>query len=264
MTGYMMSQSAKPILLGITVLAALLLIASYTLRRDPDVKAPADTAEQIRENEPVDTRSPRLSTNLAKHFQRNGKSHSAATEVTSGVRTVALQTPAALPPLTGYALDHFDDWTTIPLGYHADGVITRNGALTLAGNPDSTGSRTGIIMSPPLPLRSPALAAPVQPSVATPEGANVILEISLSEDGQSWSPWAMLQRYQAPDGHRVAPPLQAALSTAQIAARNEKSSRSISPLPGPAVRYRLTLSASGAKAPSVSDVRIWKREYQTQ
>jgi hypothetical protein len=31
---------------------------------------------------------------------------------------------------------------------------------------------------------------------------------------------------------------------------------------GPALRYRLGLTASGVAAPSVSDVRIWKRDPQ--
>jgi len=179
--------------------------------------------------------------------------------VTSGIRSIGLQTPNPLPPLTGYALDSFSAWTTIPPQYHAEGVSVINGAVTISSDNGSTDARTGILVSPPIPLKAPAMAAPVRNDNAMPDGASVILEIALSEDGQSWSPWAVADRHRPPDGKRVAPPVQAELSASDIAA--QESGTTVSLQPGPSIRYRLTLSATGETAPSVADVRIWKREY---
>src|SRR5690606_34859126 len=105
----------------------------------------------------------------------------------------------------------------------------------------------------------PAMAAPARNSQPLPDGASVILEIALSEDGKTWSPWAVADRHRPPDGKRVAPPVQAEISAEEISAQDADTT--VSQQPGPALRYRLTLSATGDKAPSVADVRIWKREY---
>ena len=105
------------------------------------------------------------------------------------------------------------------------------------------------------------MAAPVQEGRVLPPGSDVILEIALSEDGKTWSPWAVADRYHPPDGKRVAPPVQSALSTSEIAARNLQDQPGNDRISGPSLRYRLTLSATGQQVPSISDVRIWKREY---
>lgn len=183
-------------------------------------------------------------------------------KVTSGVRMRALQTPAALPPLTGYVVDRFDTWTTLPASYIADGITVENSTLTLAGDTGSSAPRTGVIVSPPKQLQLPALSAPVQPRVSVPDGAEVLLEISLSDDGKTWSPWAMAQRYSPPDGKRVRPAYQALLSTDNLPVPDDDSQTSQGAVPGPAIKYRLTLTSSGIASPSISDIRIWKQEYQ--
>lgn len=183
-------------------------------------------------------------------------------KVTSGVRMRALQTPAALPPLTGYVVDRFDNWTTLPASYMADGITVKNNTLTLAGDAGSSVARTGVIVSPPKKLQLPALSAPVQPRVNVPDGTEVLLEISLSDDGKTWSPWAMAQRYAPPDGKRVRPAYQASLSTDDLAVRDDDSQTSHGVAPAPAIKYRLTLTSIGIASPSISDIRIWKQEYQ--
>src|SRR5690606_14220234 len=157
--------------------------------------------------------------------------------------------------------DQFRRWKTIPPGYVADGIILRDGAITLSDATETSSTRDGILISPPLSLRQPAMADPVTQSITLPDGSAVQLQVSLSEDGETWSPWLMVQHYAPPAGKRIAPTMQPMLANADLALLDSQSSSSEAGqnLPGPKIRYRLGLSASGA-APAVSDLRIWKRE----
>jgi len=260
MNGLLMSHSnssslATMVLLTVAVVLAALLLKS---NRKAELEKEQDRVVLVESGvgeSPYGTARSRARGNRDSRHTTTARQEN----VTSGIRSIGLQTPNPLPPLTGYALDSFSGWTTIPPQYHAESVSVINGALTISTDNGSTDARMGILVSPPIPLKAPAMAAPVQDRAAMPDGASVILEIALSEDGQTWSPWAVAERHRPPDGKRVVPPVQAELSTSDIAAQD--SGTTVSLHPGPSLRYRLTLSATGDTAPSVADVRIWKREY---
>ena len=105
---------------------------------------------------------------------------------------MALLSTETIPPqlsLSGYVIDQFSRLSNFPEGYFAEGLAIRGGAITISGDPTSTAPRSGTLESPPLPLRLPSLAAPAEERAQLPEGAEVQLHISVTEDGLSWSPW---------------------------------------------------------------------------
>ncbi|MGI8906385.1 MAG: hypothetical protein ACR2IE_07850 [Candidatus Sumerlaeaceae bacterium] len=165
--------------------------------------------------------------------------------------------PRTMPRLlSGFVVDDFRNWTSIPDDYHADRLQVVNGAITLRDT-ETTGSRFGTLLSPPLELWQPALAAPAQNTTTVPEGCEVRTEISLSRDGKSWSGWQSLERYQAPDGKQVQPPSAPTWSGTRPSPISPPVTDSTE-TSGPFVRYRLTLTSSSPASPFVQDVRIWR------
>ncbi len=253
-----MSRSGKPAL-GFAVLLTIGVVGGALFLRQPDRPNPPPEAD----DEPIgqaDVRTDRLATGKfpSRRDARDNKTPTARPR-DAGVHNFPDEAPTVLPQLSGYIVDKFDNWTTIPAGYRADGIHLIDGVLTLTGEAGSTAPRSGMLASPPISLRSPALAGPADKSAALEEGAGVDLELSLSEDGVQWSPWVVMEKYRKPDGHRVVAPVQASLANADLESLDSISSATVS---GPSLRYRLHLSASGVAAPSVADVRIWKRELQ--
>ncbi len=258
----MMSPSAKTVFTLAAVFTVAIITAAWLLR--PEEPASRNRPmHQEAEITTADVRTARLSTREQNKMRQpvSTSESKPAEPLTSGVKLLSsAPTPPDLPPLTGYVVDSFENWTTIPAGYNSDGLVLSNGAITLAGISETTEPRFGQMVSPPLPLTAPALAAPVGNPRQLPDDASLTLEISLSEDGTNWSPWIALEKYARPDGKRVTPPLQASISHHELATHNSAVTSS-SPS-GPSVRYRLTLSASASASPAVADIRIWKRELQ--
>lgn len=180
------------------------------------------------------------------------------TSPSASVRFVETASEPENIPVSGTLLDDFSRWSSIPPGYFADGVTVVNGAVTLAEAESTSAPRSGVLESPPLPLRQPALAAPTDPVMEIPAGTEVSVQISFSEDGHSWTPWKQVQRFQKPDGKRITPPMQASLASDDWKSADSQTSETAS---GPAIRYRLELWSGGAPAPAVTDLRIWKREF---
>lgn len=249
-----MSPSAKRVWLAIAVIvAAILVMRSLVgedqprLRSDVQVSNKADATTDVRTvNAPA--RQPIRPAHIRTQPQE---------KPTTGIEFRSSEQLPPSPPVTGYVIDNYTIWKSIPEGYHADGIVTTANGITLSGDPASTTPRSGVLHSPPLPLRHPALEAPADESQPLPHAATVNLQISLSADGESWSPWLRVDRHTPADGNRIAPPMQASLAKADL---ERVDSNSSAPINGPAIRYRLGLSSSGTIAPVLSDIRVWKRE----
>lgn len=257
-----MSQSGRPALALAVMLLVGLMVGSYMLRSG----GPEPGADELAGEEDtvvtVDTRQNRIAvrSGAGRKPVLEDRETTPDRERTSGVVTMAVDTPEVLPPLTGYIVDSFRGWARIPDAYHGDGLAVVGGALTLIDDGTSTEPRSGVLVSPAIPMRAPALAGAVRENRSLPEGAQVQLEISLSEDGSNWSPWVAVSRHVPVDGNLVAAPMQPSLANAD--ARMADNQNSTQPVTGPSVRYRLYLSASGGESPQIEDVRVWKREYQ--
>lgn len=156
------------------------------------------------------------------------------------------------PALSGYTIDRFSGITSFPAGYVAQDVVLSSGGLTLATGPGDS-PRLGMVESPALPLREPtqALAPPARKEL--PAGCSVQVEIALSRDGRRWTQWYLLER------HGLAATEMAGGSAAQAA----DPAASVPGVPpdakGPFIKYRLTMTAQGAAAPVLHDLRIWRR-----
>lgn len=246
----------------VAILAAGLIAGAWLLRTESAKHPVRDHASHDTELSSADVRTTRQFTR--QNQSRARESHAekpGAQPVTSGVTLLSVMpSPPALPPLTGYVVDSFQSWTTIPASYGSEGLTATNGTITLAAVDATTSPRFGQMISPPLPLKAPALAGPVANTPSLPTDASLTLEISLSEDGISWSPWTAVEKYTEPDGKRVTPQLQPTISQHELAAAG--SAPESSPVSGPSLRYRLTLSASSSASPAIADIRIWKREPQ--
>lgn len=177
----------------------------------------------------------------------------------SGKTTVQLTgkfDPLISQKVQGFIIDDFRKWVRIPEGYSADGIgVGAEGGVTLSDS-DTTGSRTGILVSPPLKLVKPAMEAR-SATDTMPEGTELNVEISVDSGNGSWSPWVQVSRYTKPDGNLVDPATRPALvpGTTDIPAgirENEETSASRE-----MIRYRLTLSGSKDKSPVVRDLRVW-------
>lgn len=259
-----MSQSGRAALALAVILAVGLLVGALMLRENQKPGQGKEALYDATSETLVDVRAERRSTRTdgedrSTAFNDRRKT-TASRERTSGVVTIPVIAPEVLPPLTGYVVDSFASWTGFPSGYSADGLVVTDGKLTLEGDPDSTAARSGVLVSPPLALRAPALDGSVRDNQPLPEAAQVQLEICLSEDGRSWSTWVALERNRRRDGNLVSGSMQPSLANAETDAADSRNHNE--PVAGPSIRYRLHLSASGVKSPSVEDVRIWKWEFQ--
>lgn len=258
-----MPLSAKGAVSFAAIAAALLLIGTWMLRSEP-VPAQKPASENLITGAPGDVSTARVSTSrrLVREPRRTPSTSSRTAEMTSGIQMIPALAPPQdiLPPLTGYIVDSFENWTTIPAGYSVEGLALRNGTVILSDTTGTTGPRFGQMISPALPLLAPALAAPVNNPGPLAADANITLEISLTEDGTDWSPWVAVEKYTPPDGKRVTPPLQATISDSDLT--RQKDSTSAAATSGPQVRYRLSLSATSSASPAIADIRIWKREVQ--
>lgn len=255
----MMPPSVRPSLAFAILIAAGLLAGALMLRFSSE-KSVGNSGAEFGSPEAVvaDVRQDRVTVKHGPTAQaETNSSDISARAITTGVEQLPVTNQAPLPQLSGYVVDRFDDWKTIPEGYASEGIVVENGMLTLAGDPASTAPRSGYLRSPALPLRAPALAGPVDNPAPLPDGAMLHLQISLSSDGNDWSPWVSVSRYHKPDGKLATPPMQASIAKADLVAPDLPSSGTIS---GPSIRYRLDISASGVIAPSVADIRVWKLE----
>lgn len=249
-----MSRSARPALAFAIILAVGLLVGSFMLRsttRDAVQSDDAPTTEIVA----TDVRTDFVDVRTRPRTERRDSDTSAPRPASPGVTNMPTQTAPDLPGVTGYMVDRFESWTGVPPGYRVEGLVIRDGLLTLAGDAGSTEPRTGTLSSPPLPLRSPTLAGPVDDAEILPEGASVQLLISLSPDGEDWSPWVQVDRYRKPEGTQIRPAMQATIAKADLMSTYTTNSSPV----GPQIRYRLAISASGVASPSLADIRIWKR-----
>lgn len=241
----------------LTIIVAIIVLRSLVENEKPPQN---DTTQQ---DNPVDIHSTDIPKRSAPRSPRSDGPHAStqpASTRTSGVTDLPATPPSLTPAVSGFIIDQFHHWQSIPPGYVADGVRLENGVITLIDASETSHPRDGILVSPVLPLHQPAMAAPVDQSVEMPEGSGIQLQVQLSEDGETWSPWLIVQRDAPPDGNRIAPAMQPMLANADLNRLDSQSSSSKAAQnrPGPRVRYRLGLSATGA-APKVSDLRIWKR-----
>ena len=176
-----MSRSSK-VIISVAVLAALSLAASLMLSQQTSKATSPPSHDNF--DKPVDLRQKRIAAGVTlSHMQTNDTLTTKARPRTAGVQELSVQTPDVLPPLSGYIVDRFDRWTTIPAGYSFEGLAVHEGKLTLAGDAESTTPRLGTLSSPPIPMMAPALAAPADNTEPLEMGADVQLEISLSENG---------------------------------------------------------------------------------
>lgn len=250
-----MSPSGKNLWLVVAaILAAVLLLRNLTTSFPPASPAPAPGGAAEGAAPARVQSASRIKTAATSHRPpaREFTSPSAA------VRFVETGSEPENVNVSGTTVDDFSGWTTVPHGYFADGLTIANGTVTLADGATTSGPRSGVLESPPLPLRQPALAAPADPSAVIPPGTEVSVQISLSEDGQSWSPWKQVQQFQQPDGKRIVAPVQASLASGDWKRTDSQTSETVS---GPAIRYRMELWSGGPETPAVTDIRIWKREF---
>lgn len=248
-----MSPSANRLILGIiVVIAAIFVLRSIT------TSVPSANDSPAAHTTPNATEIPLHTTTAPR---RESPTHSARTHTpdrpTTGVTFRPTQSSPPTVPVTGYIVDRFTAWSAIPDGYFAEGISLTPAGITLSGDTNSTSPRNGVLQSPPLPMRHPTLAAPAENTAPPSDAVNISLQISLSENGHTWSPWMTVERHVKPDGNRIAPPMQATLANADLESMTSNNSNAVN---GPSIRYRLGISASGTTAPVLADVRVWKRE----
>lgn len=186
--------------------------------------------------------------------------------ITVTTTTAALLNPAEaaiLGPLEGFIIDDLSGWTSIPDGYISENMKFENGGITLAEIDRETSTPTiGYLISPPLPLRQPAMSAPARRTREVPQGGNIMLQVSLSADGETWTSWKPARMHQPPDGNLVSPPVQPFLAPgAMTGVEFSKVSANDSETSGPQIQYRLTLEARD-EAPVVRDVRAWRHRTE--
>lgn len=258
-----MPLSAKGAISCAAIAAALLLFGAWMLRAERE-RSRKPASEDLPIEGPANVSTARVSSRRkpVRETRRSPSDAARKAEITSGVQMVPALAPPQdiLPPLTGYVVDSFENWTTIPAGYRVEGLALRNGTILLSDAAGTTAPRFGQMVSPPLPLQAPALAAPVSNPKSLAPDASITLEISLTGDGTDWSPWVPVEKYTLPDGKRVTPPLQATISDSDLA--RQKLNTTTAATSGPLVRYRLSLSASSSASPAIADIRVWKREPQ--
>lgn len=160
---------------------------------------------------------------------------------TSGDNTLRTTTDSA-KILRPYVLDDFRTWSSIPSSYTARNIITAEGGVTLATRDERTSRAIGTLESPALDITT-TTPTPRSPQKNLPQGSEVLLEMSHSEDGTKWSEWALVQRHPAGFAQRPA-----------LRFRGDDSTTA----PAGKVRYRLTIETEGEELPIVSDVKIWR------
>ncbi len=171
---------------------------------------------------------------------------------------VIIAPQSALQAFTGFVVDDFRGWTAIPERYFADGIGPAPGGGVTLADETLSGSRVGILLSPPLRLWQPSLAAPAD-NPTLPEGSGLRGEISLSSDGQTWTAWSVMEQRVMPDGNQAAPPPEPNWSGDVSDYQTSETQAADSASSGPLVRYRLTLTAREAESPVIKDLRIWRR-----
>jgi hypothetical protein len=244
-------------LLAAIAVAILALLAAGTLvrpTRDVHTSAPSSPSTAPEDTEIPGSRVSRFAKGAG---QASTRTHPRNTALPNASTTQPLRQRR---PLTGFIVDDFRTWTYIPKGYYAEGVRVGPAGLQLDDSPTS-GSRTGVLQSPPLELWQPVLSAPAEPA-ALPEGAEVRAQISLSPDGHTWSDWKSIERHTRPDGNQVMPnepPRWSGGPPAPQALATDNAQTS-----GPYIRYRLTLTSPSSDSPVIQDLRIWRNSQLSQ
>lgn len=176
---------------------------------------------------------------------RSGPSSSRADETPSTTASQFL----SRRELTGYLVDDFRTWTALPPGYRVENIRLAGGGITVEPPSDPEQNRSGVLLSPPLPLRPPPGGRPDRPGRELPPGSSLELEIRLSRDGVHWTGWAMVERYTAPDGPLA--PLPPQPDEEGLKAYEDSTTT------GPTIQYRLKLTVGSGGAPTIRDLRIW-------
>lgn len=235
------------------VLLAVLLAIAGTLRQ------PSSEPEHLREEQPM----PRILTADPENNRGRARPRASvrATPVRRGVRKTSptVQNSTDLPLLEGYLVDDFRGWAELPSGYYAENLEVRAGAVRIPAVTDAHASApaSAMLESPPLPLRRPSLQAPARNSRPPDDTSEVQLQLRLSTDGSSWTPWEPAERYRRPDGSLVLPlpvPTLGSLLPPELSPA-EKEAQSSAPL----IRYRLTITSRSPEELVIRDVRLWKK-----
>lgn len=175
------------------------------------------------------------------------------------IRLVGKIDPLISQKIRGFIIDDFRNWKSLPDGYKVDGLkVAAQGGVALE-DLETTGTRTGIMVSPPLKLFKPAMEAASQ-KTDFPDGTEMKIEISLIDNQGKRSPWVLVSRYVKPDGNLVEPMVKRSLTPGTVSIPEAILTGTETSSSHEMIQYRMTLSGSLGRSPVVKDLRIWHVE----
>jgi hypothetical protein len=253
--GIVADKGNRPALIVLVVVVALLVVAVVALRQGPMPSSDASSSGGEEVAGKSRTASTRVTAADTPQAQVKPDRRSETTAAATAERTIATsESEPVQNAISSYHVDDFRSTGKAFEGYKFDGLKQTADGITLADrDPNSSGTRSGVLESPSLKLEFPSnLVGPIW-RTKMPEGTELKMEVAVSADGKDWSPWFTCEADDGaapepnyPDG-RPNPNYGATIGT------HVGTGLKLYPY----VRYRLTMSSGTEQSPLLQELRLY-------